>query len=140
MKNIWDWLKQINSIKADPNSFSDKDWELWNSYMIHRFMSMNINFLDIVNEVQTIPPQNKKEIYTIYREFIPKNNKWNKYIKSSVKQPNKDLIDKLSSIWECSKSEAKTYVNILESDKLIHILTRVGIDKKESNKLIKLVK
>ena len=140
MKNIFDWLKAINNTKPPVESFTDKDWEVWNSYMIHRFMSMNINFLDIVNEVQTIPPQNKKEIYTIYREFIPKNNKWNKYIKSSVKQPNKDLIDKLSSIWECSKSEAKTYVNILESDKLIHILTRVGIDKKESNKLIKLVK
>ena len=50
MKNIWDWLKQINSIKADPNTFSDKDWELWNSYMIHRFLSMNTNFIDIVKE------------------------------------------------------------------------------------------
>tara|TARA_Y100000592_G_scaffold100804_1_gene182919 strand:- start:1346 stop:1759 length:414 start_codon:yes stop_codon:yes gene_type:complete len=137
MKNIWDWLKQINNIKADPNSFSDKDWELWNSYMIHRFMSMDRNFLPIVNEVQTIPPQNKKEIYTIYREFIPKNNKWNKYIKSSVKQPNSDLINKLSDILECSKSEAKTYLNILESDELIHILNRVGIDNKELKKLLK---
>jgi len=137
MKNIWDWLKQINNIKADPNSFSDKDWELWNSYMVHRFISMNRDFLPIVNEVQTIPPQNKKEIYTIYREFIPKNNKWNKYIKSSVKQPNSDLIIKLSDILECSKSEAKTYLNILESDELIHILNRVGIDNKELKKLLK---
>tara|TARA_Y100000356_G_scaffold88315_1_gene73904 strand:- start:408 stop:821 length:414 start_codon:yes stop_codon:yes gene_type:complete len=137
MKNIWDWLKQINNIKADPNSFSEKDWELWNSYMIHRFISMNRDFLPIVNEVQTIPPQNKKEIYTIYREFIPKNNKWNKYIKSSVKQPNNDLVNKLSNILECSKSEVKTYLNILESDELIHILNRVGIDNKELKKLLK---
>jgi hypothetical protein len=137
MKNIWDWLKQINNIKADPNSFSEKDWELWNSYMVHRFISMNRDFLPIVNEVQTIPPQNKKEIYTIYREFIPKNNKWNKYIKSSVKQPNNDLVNKLSNILECSKSEVKTYLNILESDELIHILNRVGIDNKELKKLMK---
>ena len=137
MKNIWDWLKQINNIKADPNSFSEKDWELWNSYMVHRFISMNRDFLPIVNEVQTIPPQNKKEIYTIYREFIPKNNKWNKYIKSSVKQPNNDLVNKLSNILECSKSEVKTYLNILESDELIHILNRVGIDNKELKKLLK---
>ena len=46
-KNIWDWLKQINSVKADPSSFSDKDWELWNSYMIHRFMSMNPDYLEL---------------------------------------------------------------------------------------------
>ena len=83
MKNIWDWLKQINSIKADPNTFSDKDWELWNSYMIHRFLSMNRDFLEIVNFVQSYPPQEKKAIYNIYREFVPKNNKWNKYTKDN---------------------------------------------------------
>ena len=137
MKNIWDWLKQINSIKADPNSFSDKDWELWNSYMIHRFMSMNPSFLDIVNEVQTVLPQNKKEIYTIYREFIPKNNTWNKYIKSSIKQPNKDLISYLSNFWECSKSEAKTYLNILDKSEIVRILTSIGLNKKEIKKLNK---
>ena len=100
MKNIWDWLKQINSTKADPNSFSNKDWELWNSYMVHRFLSMNTDFLDIVNFVQKINPQNKKEIYSAYREFIPKNNKWSKYIKSKVKQRNKDLVEHLSSYWD----------------------------------------
>ena len=63
--------------------------------MIHRFMSMNPDFLDIVNYVQIYYLQNKKEIYTIYREFIPKNNKWSKYIKSKYKQPNKDLIEYL---------------------------------------------
>ena len=52
VKNVWDWLKQINSIKSDPSLFSDKDWELWNSYMIHRFMSMNSDFLELVNEAQ----------------------------------------------------------------------------------------
>ena len=137
MKNVWDWLKQINNIKADPNSFSEKDWELWNSYMIHRFISMNRDFLPIVNEVQTIPPQNKKEIYTIYREFIPKNNKWNKYIKSSVKQPNNDLVNKLSNILECSKSEVKTYLNILDNGEIVRILTSIGLNKKEIKKLNK---
>ena len=85
IKNIWDWLKQINYIKADPSSFSSKDWDIWNSYMIHRFISMNPDYIDIANEVQSINPQNKKEIYSVYREYIPKNNKWNKYIKSNVK-------------------------------------------------------
>ena len=136
MKNIWDWLKQINFIKADPNTFSDKDWELWNSYMIHRFLSMNIDFIDIVNEVQSINPQNKKEIYTIYREYIPKNNKWNKYIKSSVKQPKTELLDKLSSLWECSKSEIKEYLDILDKQQIISILGSMGLEKKEIKTLL----
>ena len=135
-KNIWDWLKQINSVKADPNSFSDADWELWNSYMIHRFLSMNTSFLDIVNEVQSINPQNKKEIYTVYREFIPKNNKWNKYIKSNIKQHNSELLSFLSNHWECSQNEVKEYLNFLEDDVVLRILESIGLNKKEINKLL----
>ena len=109
MKNIFDWLKEINFLKSPVSKFSNKDWDLWNSYMIHRFLSMNKDFLDIVNEVQSINPQNKKEIYTIYREFIPVNNKWNKYIKSNIKQHNSELLSFLSNHWECSKNEVKEY-------------------------------
>ena len=136
MKNIFDWLKEINYHKSPVSKFTDKDWELWNSYMIHRFLSMNIDFIDIVNEVQSINPQNKKEIYTIYREYIPKNNKWNKYIKSSVKQPKTELLDKLSSLWECSKSEIKEYLDILDKQQIISILGSMGLEKKEIKTLL----
>ena len=136
MKNIFDWLKHINQYKTPPDKFSDKDWEVFNSYMIHRFLSMNIDFIDIVNEVQSINPQNKKEIYTIYREYIPKNNKWNKYIKSSVKQPKTELLDKLSSLWECSKSEIKEYLDILDKQQIISILGSMGLEKKEIKTLL----
>ncbi len=137
MKNIWDWLKQINSVKADPSSFSDKDWELWNSYMIHRFMSMNPDYLELVNEAQRIMPQNKKEIYNIYREYIPKNNKWNKYIKSNIKKLNNELLDHLSNYWECSKTEVKEYMEFLENDEILRILTSIGLEKKEITKILK---
>jgi len=137
MKNIWDWLKQINSTKADPNSFSDKDWELWNSYMVHRFLSMNPDFLDIVNFVQIINPQNKKEIYSVYREYIPKNNKWSKYIKSKVKQSNKDLVEHLSSYWECSSKETKEYLEFLDTDEISRILMSIGLNNKEIKTITK---
>ena len=136
IKNIWDWLKQINYIKADPSSFSDKDWDIWNSYMVHRFISMNQDYLDIVNEVQSINPQNKKEIYTIYREYIPKNNKWHKYIKSNVKQHKSELLTYLAKYWECSQNEVKEYLDFLEDDEILRILERMGIQQKELNKLL----
>ena len=63
MKNVFDWLKAINSTKPPVESFTDKDWEVWNSYMVHRFLSMNPEYLELVNHAQTILPQNKKEIY-----------------------------------------------------------------------------
>ena len=136
IKNIWDWLKQINTVKSPSSSFSDKDWEIWNSYMIHRFLSMNPDFIDIVNEVQSMNPQNKKQIYTIYREFIPVNNKWNKYIKSNIKQHKTELLIHLSNYWECSQNEVKEYLNFLEDDVILRILESIGLNKKEINKLL----
>ena len=136
MKNIFDWLKQINSLKQPASSFSEKDWELFNSYMIHRFMSMNKDYIDIVNYVQEMPPQEKILIYNVYREYIPKNNKWNKYIKSNVKQHNSELLEYLSNYWGCSQREVKEYLNFLEDDIILSILNQMGIQQKEINKLL----
>jgi len=137
LKNIFDWLKEINYTKSPINKFNDKDWEVWNSYMIHRFLSMNPEFIELVNHVQEFPPQSKVAIYNIYKEFIPKNKKWNKYIKSNIKQHNLELLDYLSKYWECSKTETRDYLNILEDDQIINILTSIGLEKKEINKLLK---
>ena len=137
MKNIFDWLKAINSTKPPVESFSDKDWEVWNSYMVHRFISMNPDYIDIVNYVQEFPPQEKRMIYNIYKEFIPKNNKWNKYIKSRNKEPNKDLIKHIKNYYECSVKEVKEYLCILDQDYIKNILSSIGLEKKEITKLIK---
>lgn len=137
MKNIFDWLKCINTTKPPVESFSNEDWEVWNSYMIHRFISMNPDYIEVVNYVQDFPPQEKQMIYSIYKEFIPKNNKWNKYIKSKVKQPNKDLVDHIKDYFQCSSKEAKEYINILVSPEINRILTNRGLDKKEIKPLLK---
>ena len=137
MKNIFDWLKEINNKKSPVNSFSEKDWEVFNSYMIHRFLSMNRDFLEIVNFVQSYPPQEKKAIYNIYREFIPKNNKWNKYIKSSIKQPNNDLVKIITNYYTCSQKEAKEYLNILDKQSIVSILDKIGVESKDQKQLLK---
>ena len=137
MKNIFDWLKAINTTKPPVDSFTDKDWEVWNSYMVHRFISMNPDYIEVVNYVQDFPPQEKRMIYSIYKEFIPKNNKWNKYIKSKVKQPSKDLTNHIKDYFQCSSKEAKEYINILDTPEINRILTNRGLDKKEITKIIK---
>ena len=137
MKNIFDWLKCINTTKPPAESFTDKDWEVWNSYMIHRFMSMNPDYIEVVNFVQDFPPTEKKSIYKIYREFIPKNNRWNKYIKSTSKKNNPDLVDILANYLLCSKKEVKEYLDILEEPVVISILNNIGISQKDVKQLLK---
>lgn len=135
--NIFDWLKHINQYKTPASKFTDKDWEVWNSYMIHRFISMNPDYIEVVNYVQEFPPQEKVMIYNIYKEFIPKNNKWNKYIKSKNKEPNKDLITQLKDHFKVSIREVKEYIKILDTTEINRILTNRGLDKKEIKSLLK---
>lgn len=137
MNNIFDWLKEINSNKSHPDTFSNQDWEIWNSYMVHRFLSQNTDFIELVNEVQILPPSNKKQIYSIYREYIPKNNKWSKYIKSTVKEPDKDLVLQLKSYFNVSTREIKDYLKILNKKEVQTILSKQGLEEKEIKKLLK---
>ncbi len=137
MKNIFDWLKAINNTKPPVESFTSKDWEVWNSYMIHRFISMNPDYIEIVNYVQDLPPQEKRMIYNVYKEFIPKNNKWSKYIKSKTKEPNKELIDHLRDYLKCSSKEAKEAITLLDNTKISRILSNRGLETKEIKKILK---
>jgi len=105
--------------------------------MVHRFISMNPDYIEVVNYVQDFPPQEKRMIYSIYKEFIPKNNKWSKYIKSKVKQPNKDLVDHIKNYFECSNKESKEYINMLAPVEINRILSNRGLNKKEIKPLLK---
>ena len=137
MKNVFDWLKEINSTKSHPDTFTNQDWDIWNSYMVHRFLSMNPDYIELVNEVQTLPPSNKKQIYSIYREYIPKNNKWSKYVKSSSKELDKDLILQLKKHFNVSIREIKDYLKILDKKEVQSILNKQGLEEKEIKKLLK---
>jgi len=137
MRNVFDWVKEINTKKSPVDSFSNKDWDQWNSYVVHRVLSMNPDYLALVNEVQKLPPTDKKQIYSIYREYIPKNNKWSKYIKSTVKQRNKDLIQYLTNYFQLSTREIKEYLQFLSNKEVTKILSQLGIEDKEIKKLLK---
>ena len=137
MENVFDWLKEINTKKTHPNEFTNQDWDTWNSYMVHRFLSMNPDFTELVNEVQMLPPTSKKQIYSIYREYIPKNNKWSKYVKSSTKEPDKDLVEYLKNYFKISTREIKDYLKILDKKEIQSILSKQGLEEKEIKKLLK---
>ena len=136
---IFDWLNEVTVKKSSPNSFTQQDWDDWNSYMIHRFLSMNINYIDIVNFVQNINPQNKKEIYTIYREMIPKRKVWNKYIKNQNKKDSKELSNIIANKLSIGSDEAGSYIPILGKERITEMLGDLGFEKKEIKKLIKTI-
>jgi len=101
---------------------------------------MNINYIDVVNYVQKINPQNKQQIYSIYREMIPKKKLWLKYIKNENKNNYQEITDYISKYYECSQNEAKQYVNILQKSGIEDILCKMGVEEKEIKKIIKKAK
>ena len=139
IKNVFGWLNEITIQKSSPDSFSAKSWENWNSYMVHRFLSMNLKYLDIVNYVQKVNPQNKKEIYTIYKDLIPKGKQWNKYIKNQNKKDNKELAKIIANKLSIGSDEASSYIPILGKDGITEVLSDLGYEKKELKKLIKTI-
>ena len=136
---VFDWLNEITVKKTPPNDFTQENWDDWNSYMVHRFLSMNINYIDIVNFVQNINPQNKKEIYTIYREMIPKRKIWNKYIKNQNKKDSKELEKIIANKLLIGCNEASSYIPILGKNGVTEVLNDLGYEKKEITKLIKTI-
>ena len=134
---LFDWLKELTSKKRDWDSFSDKEKESFNPYMINRFLSMHEPFIGLVNHIQTIPYTDKEKYYTIYKESLPKQTVWLKYIKSKMKQPKTELTGALAKIYECSTREASNMVVVLANDDLKDILYRAGYQDKEIINMLK---
>jgi hypothetical protein len=135
--NIFGWLNEITLYKTSIEEISEESWEKWNSYMVHRYVSMDIQYIELVNYVQTIPYDNKKQIYQIYREMIPKRKVFLKYLKSNRKKKNAELADYVAKYFECSLGEADEYIDILRDKGVTGILHEMGVDDKEIKKLLK---
>jgi heterodisulfide reductase subunit B len=134
---IFDWLNQITYDKQPWNSFTEEDKKSFEPYMIHRFLSMNPEYIEFVNLVQTFPYTNKEKIYNIYLYMIPRKKMFLKYIKSSTKKRQEKLLGYIASYYECSLGEANEYIDILRENGVKDILNKMGVDEKEQKKLLK---
>jgi hypothetical protein len=95
---------------------------------------MNIGYIDIVNYVQKTNPQNKQQIYSIYREMIPKKKLWLKYIKNENKKNYQEVSEYVAEYFSCSLGEADHYIDILKATNVRSILWDMGVEEKETEK------
>ena len=139
MKSLWDHLKQINSKKIPANKYwaelTDADKKTWSSYMISRLLSMNSNYVEIINFCQqySLEPE---MMYKLYMALIPQSSGWHKYIKAKKQIKYEEwIITLLTTYYEISIKEAIEYLDIYYlSDKgkrdLKEIVQLYGTDKK----------
>ena len=126
--------------KTPASEFTDNDWENFNSYMVHRFISMSLYYVEVADYAQSMLPTMKKEIYNFYREMIPKRKVWLQYIKTKNKQVNKELVEKIAEYYEVGTSDAYSYIDVITDEKISVILGEMGLDNKEIKKLLKVLK
>lgn len=129
--SLFDHLENICSGKRTWNKLSDEEKKTANAYMLTRYLSMEYNYIEIINEIQTLnlPIQ---YLYNLYISVIPKQKKFFKYIKKSVKETDGDNIKMLSKIFKVSEREANDYLKKLDTKQIEEL--RVQIDGIKQNK------
>lgn len=133
---LFDWLKQLTYNKGDWDSFSDDDKKSWNNYMVHRFLSMNPDYIEVVNIVQKYQYLTDKQVYTIYKNLIPRKNVFLKYVKGKKDKTSNEDLKYLAEYFECSTREVKEYIDITPKNELANILDnfKVTTSKKKARK------
>jgi len=148
-KTLFDHINTITG-KNDGqyyNNLSVEDRKTFNVYMIHRFLSMNPGWIDVVNAIQKFSQQLKQAgTFRIYNEIIPKGRIFLKYVKSKKdKTYNETVLNILMKYFELGKQQVKQYYDIYLStvegrDALIGIVRMYGGDEKEMKKLTRELK
>lgn len=134
---IFNWLEQITYEKKDWKSFTEDQQSSFNSYMVHRFLSMYEGYIDITNVVQKFPYTEKETIYNTYKSMIPKKKMFLKYIKTTRKKTSDSLLVHIADYFTCGFGEAEELTYILRKEGVHHILSQRGIEEKEIKKLLK---
>jgi hypothetical protein len=89
---------------------------------------MDPDYCDVVNIVQKNTFIMKGEyLYNLYKDLIPKQYKFLKYIKAKNKKEYKtDQVEAVAIYFEISKYEAKEYIDMLPKEELENILNQIN--------------
>jgi len=137
---IIDWINQVLVHKKDWNSFSESDQKTFNAFIINRWLSMDEEFIEIINYLQkyVIGTLESREVYTLYCDVLPKGKRFNKYIKGKKnKKYDSDLIDIICKDFECSKMEATQNLSLISKEQVNNILIKYGTDPKKIKSICK---
>jgi len=142
-RNIFEHMSGITDKKTPWDVLSDADKKSFTPYIINRWLSMNMDFIELVNELQryTIGQISPEETYKLYYDILPKQKQFNKYIKGKkADKYNPALVELLSMHFLVSEKEAMEYIDMYQEtslNTLKEIIKKYGKTDKEVDKLLK---
>ncbi len=140
---IFDHLSHITEKKTPWDKLSEADQKSFSPYLINRWLSMNMDLIEIVDMFQqyTIGELDRKHVYQLYQELLPKRKMYNKYIKAKDSDKyNKELLEFVAKHYQISIREATEYVAMMlnmDKELVIDILRKYGKTDKEIKSLMK---
>ena len=140
-KNLFDHLKELTQ-GTDPtywDSLTGGEKVEFQPYMVNRFLSMNVDWLDLVDDLQryTIGILPKDKVFALYHEILPKGRVFLKYVKGKSKATIPDsLAVMLMRYFECGLTEMRDNFQLLmrsEEGKtfIVELMQAYGTQTKE---------
>lgn len=129
-------LRYLTWEKKPWSKLTEEEKSSINVFILHRYLSMDINNIQIVNVIQTMAFERVKEIYSSYLNLLPKKNVFLKYVKTKKQNRKDELSQHIARHYDCSLGEADEYISLLGKG-ITDILFQRGLSDKEIRKLTK---
>lgn len=133
-KSLFDHIKQITDVQNQNywENITDADKKSWNNYMVHRFLSMKQEWIEVVNEIQRYWELKPKSVYQFYTNILPKGRTFLRYTKSKKKSTiEKWAMDILCDYFEESSENIEKTLDIMGKDVVYSIVSKYGVDEKQ---------
>jgi hypothetical protein len=143
-KSLFDHIKAITS-EQNPDywaTLDDGDKKTWSNYMIHRFLSMNKDWIQVLSEIQPYTQVlEPNALYLALIGLLPKGRHYLKYTKGKNDAKYEGwLVELIIKEFTSSKKEALEYLEIFYATKegrenIKYICEKYGTEKKLITKL-----
>lgn len=144
--SLFDHLNAIYTNQAIDywDTLSVENRKSYNVYMINRFISMNLDQLEVVNMFQQFWGEvGPRESYLFYSQFIPYGRQFNKYIKAPKEGKLQEwVVELVARYYKVSMSDATDYTELMLAtaegkEALQEILEAFGTDPKKVKRAVK---
>ena len=138
MKSLFDHIKQITNVQNPMywDTLTESDKKTWSNYMVHRFLSMKSEWIEVVNEIQKYWEIKPKNLYQFYIDVLPRSRTFLRYTKSKKKSKvEKWAMEHLKDYFECSSREVEQHLEILTKEQVTAIIMKYGVDDKQLKKM-----
>jgi hypothetical protein len=143
-KTLFDHIKAITTDQNPKywDKLDESDRKTWSNYMVHRFLSMNPDWIEVLSEIQpytqTLEP---KQLYLALIGLLPKGKYYLKYVKGKKEDTYESwLVDLIKQDFQSTTNQAEEYLEILYStregrENIKYICEKYGVDPKQITKL-----